>query len=68
MDRFNKLYITCTLINLMNRLNVLFGTVQLQSMLTDQSAHKPIELNETCMDAILKALSTVMNETRRKKC
>ena len=29
--------------------------------------HKPIELNETCMDAILKALSTVMNENRRNK-
>ena len=29
--------------------------------------HKPIELNKTCMDAILKALSTVMNENRRNK-
>ena len=29
--------------------------------------HQPIELNETCMNAILKALSTVMNENRRKK-
>ena len=28
---------------------------------------KPIELNETCMDAILKALSTVMNENRKNK-
>ena len=29
--------------------------------------HKLIELNKTCMDAILKALSTVMNENRRNK-
>ena len=31
--------------------------------------HKPIELNKTCKDAILKALSTVINENRIKcKC
>ena len=29
--------------------------------------HKLIELNKTCMDAILKELSTLMNETRRNK-
>ena len=29
--------------------------------------HKLIVLNKTCMDAILKALSTVMNENRRNK-
>ena len=29
--------------------------------------HKLMELNKTCMDAILKALSTVMNENRRNK-
>ena len=29
--------------------------------------HKLIELNKTCMDAIWKALSTVMNENRRNK-
>ena len=29
--------------------------------------HKLIELNKTCMDAILKALSTIMNENRRNK-
>ena len=29
--------------------------------------HKRIELNKTCMNAILKAPSTVMNETRRNK-
>ena len=29
--------------------------------------HKLIELNKTCMDAILKSLSTVMNENRRNK-
>ena len=29
--------------------------------------HKLIELNEACMDAILKALSTVMNKNRRNK-
>ena len=29
--------------------------------------HELIELNKTCMDAILKALSTVMNENRRNK-
>ena len=29
--------------------------------------HKLIELNKTCMNAILKALSIVMNETRRNK-
>ena len=29
--------------------------------------HKLIELNKTCMAAILKALSTVMNENRRNK-
>ena len=29
--------------------------------------HKLIELNETCMDAILKALSTVMNKYSKKK-
>ena len=29
--------------------------------------HKLIELNKTCMAAILKALSTVMNENRKNK-
>ena len=29
--------------------------------------HKLIELNKTCMDAILKALSTVMNNNSRNK-
>ena len=29
--------------------------------------HELIELNKTCMDAILKALSTVMNENRKNK-
>ena len=29
--------------------------------------HKLIELNKTCMAAILKAVSTVMNENRRNK-
>ena len=29
--------------------------------------HKLIELNKICMDAIFKALSTVMNENRRNK-
>ena len=29
--------------------------------------HKLMELNKTCMDAILKALSTVLNENRRNK-
>ena len=29
--------------------------------------HKLMELIKTCMDAILKALSTVMNENRRNK-
>ena len=29
--------------------------------------HKLIELNKTCMAAILKALSTVMNENRKKQ-
>ena len=29
--------------------------------------HKLVELNKTCMDAILKALSTIMNETGRNK-
>ena len=29
--------------------------------------HKPIELNKTCMGAILKALSAIMNENRRNK-
>ena len=29
--------------------------------------HKLIELNKTCMAAILKALSAVMNENRRNK-
>ena len=29
--------------------------------------HRLIELNKTCMDAILKALSTVMNESRINK-
>ena len=29
--------------------------------------HKLIELNKTCMDTILKALSTVMNANRRNK-
>ena len=28
--------------------------------------HKPIVLNKTCMDAILKALSTAVNENRKK--
>ena len=35
--------------------------------LVSEVTHKPIELNKTCMDAILKALSTVMNENRRNK-
>ena len=29
--------------------------------------HKLVELNKTCIDAILKALSTIMNETGRHK-
>ena len=29
--------------------------------------HKLVELNETCMAAILKALSTVINENRRNE-
>ena len=29
--------------------------------------HKVTELNKTCLDTILKALSTVMNENRRNK-
>ena len=29
--------------------------------------HTLIDVNKTCMDAILKALSTVMNENRRNK-
>ena len=29
--------------------------------------HKSIEFNKTCMDAVLKAFSTVMNESRRNK-
>ena len=29
--------------------------------------HKILKLNKTCMDAILKALSTIMNENRRNK-
>ena len=29
--------------------------------------HKMMKLNKTCMDAILKALPTIMNENRRNK-
>ena len=29
--------------------------------------YKPIELNKTCMDAILKALFTAVNENRKNK-
>ena len=35
--------------------------------LSQRSDHKLIELNTTCLDAILKALSVVMNEIRRNK-
>ena len=35
--------------------------------LVSVETHKLIELNKTCMAAILKALSTVMNENRRNK-
>ena len=66
MDRFNKFYITCILIDLMNHLNLLFSTVHIDGSVSVVT-HKLIEMNKTCMDAILKALSTIMNENRRNK-
>ena len=66
MGRFNQLYITRTLIDLMDHLNLLFSTVHCQFMLSVVT-HKLIELIKTCIDAILKALSTVMNENGRIK-
>ena len=65
MGRFNKFYITCTLIDLMDLLNLLFSTVLFRSV--SVVTHKLIELNKTCMAAILKAISTVMNENRKKQ-
>ena len=69
MDRFNNFYIICTLIDLMN--HSIFYLVEFNDSLVDGSVsivtHKPIELNKICVDAILKALSTVMNENRRNK-
>ena len=65
MGRFNEFYITCTLVDLIDYLNLLSSTFQRQSIFSDQSAvvtHKLIELKKTCMAAILKALSTGMNE------
>ena len=70
MSRFNKLYITCTLIDLIDYLNLLFSTVlKIMHLFRSVSVvtHKLIELNKTCMAAILKALFTVMNENRRNK-
>ena len=53
MGRFNKLYITCLFLYLMEFKRSV-------SVVT----HKLIELNKTCMDAILKALCRVLNENR----
>ena len=61
MGRFNKFYITCTLIDLIDYLNLSFSTSV--SVVT----HELTELNETCMAAILEALSTLMNENRKNK-
>ena len=64
MGRFNKSYITYTLIDLNESFEFI---VQYSSTAVHVNGsvgvetHKPMELNKTCMDAILKALSTVMN-------
>ena len=69
MGQFNKFYITCTL-----RPDESFEFIVQYSSTTVHDigsvsivTHKLMELNKTCMDAILKALSTVMNENRRNK-
>ena len=66
MGRFTKVYITFTLIALMDYLNLLFSTVHVNRSVSVVT-HKLIELSKTCMDSILKALSTVTNENRREK-
>ena len=70
MGRFNKFYITCTLIDLINYLNLLFSSVQMTIHLFRSVSivtNKLVELDKTCIPAILKALSTVINENRRNK-
>ena len=65
MDRFNKFGITCTLMYLMDYLNLSMTVHDNGSV--SVVTHKLIQLNKTCMVAILKALSTVMNENRGNK-
>ena len=70
MDRFNKFYITCTLIDLKDYLNLLFSFSSMTIILfrsVSVVTHKLVELHKTCMSAILKALSKVINENRRNK-
>ena len=66
MGRFNKFYITCTLIDMIDYLS--YCLIQFNDNPSFQiSQHKLVELHKTCMAAILKALSTVINENRRNK-
>ena len=68
MGRFNKFYITCTLIDLIDYLNLLFSSVTIYLFRSvSVVTHKVVELHKTCMAAILKAFSTVINENRRNK-
>ena len=67
MGLFNKFYITCTLIDLIDHLNLLFSTVQGVHLFRSVKVvtHMLVELNKTCMAAILKALSKVIKESGR---
>ena len=66
MGRFNEFYITCTLADLIDYLNLLFSTVHLFRSVSVVTL-KLTASNKTSMAAILKALSAVMNENRRNK-
>ena len=70
MDRFDKFYITCTLIDPKDYLNLLFSFSSMTIILfrsVSVVTHKLVELDKTCMAAILTALSKVINEKRRNK-
>ena len=69
MGRFNKFYITCFLIDLGGSFEIIVWYSSLTIYVNGSTSvvtHKLIELNKTCIDAILKALSTLMNENEIK--
>ena len=67
MDRFNKFDITCTLIDLIDYLNLSFSSVTIDLFRSvSVVTHKLVELHKTWMAAILKTIYTVINENKKK--